>query len=592
MRDGFIKRHFIKMALCVSIAAGLGLLPIATVKLTQALVDEAASGHHAAEGLGVYVLCMFLVKLIQNVLHYLREMCNLSISHTTELESGEAFLKLCRRLDLASFEQPGIYDRIGRLRNNIRYLYLWGVGGIGVLCTSVISVTGIFVILVSAGWKVFFVSLAALLPIWALNIRLTFLENKGWTDNFNRVRRQQYFSDVIHTREYMKETRTFNSFGFFGSRWEKAYDEYNRGLIRLTVTTRGVSAAAAFLTAAGIGMVIWILVPMVGQGVVTLGFLVSVVEGLRQMGGDFNWTINGAVKNLLWTRQLLRDLKALNADAAVQEPVPEETDLFPRGGQEGMKEAGSPRPEWLEVEDLWFRYPGSERYILRGITFRIGPGEQVALVGENGSGKSTLAKLVLGLYKPERGSIRYGGVDVGAFTPRQRKEIFGAVFQDYAKYEISLRENLAFADLEDQTNDKSYLEALEKVGGMKILSDCGSLDAVIGRRIDGGVDLSNGQWQKLAIARALSGNVCFTVLDEPSSAADPLAEAEIYRQYAELADHAGGLLITHRLSCIRFCSRILVLEGGVVKEQGTHEELTARAGIYARMYRMQKGWYM
>lgn len=611
VKDRFVKRHLWQMVLCILAAAGLGVLPVVTVKLTQIIVDEAAVASGLPAALGAAVLWMLLAKLLSDLLTWLNKMCGLSISSATEIETGEELLGLCRELDLAFFEQADTYDRISRLRNNGRYLYFWGMNGLVVLCTGVISMAGIFIILASAGWKVLLVSLAAILPIWAVNIRLTFLENQGWTDNYNRVRRQQYFSDVICTREHLKETRTFNSFGFFEKKWEKAYDEYNRALIRLTVSTRGAGAAVAFLTAVGVGAVIWILLPAVGQGAATLGLLVAVVEGLQQLGGDFKWTINGAVWNLLRARTMARDLEILREHARRGETMDADTVKHerPEAVGAGMKEIlakaentgtdteNTEKPviteaQPMEVEDVWFRYPGSDRYILRGITFRIEPGEQVALVGENGSGKSTLAKLVLGLYRPERGSIRYGGVDVNLLTPGQRKEIFGVVFQDYAKYEISLRENLAFADLDDQTHDEEYIAALEKVGGGKILSDCGSLDAVIGRRIDGGTDLSNGQWQKLAIARAISGQVRFTVLDEPSSAADPLAEAEIYRQYAELARHAGGLLITHRLACIQFCSHILVLDGGTVAEQGTHEELTARDGIYAQMYQMQKGWYL
>jgi len=576
--------------LCGLCAVGQGLLPVVSIRLLQYVLDEVTGNNRLSRYVILYILLILLAKILQNVMSFLQERASMNIRHNTERTEMQDFLASCMRIGVDSFESPELYDRISRLRNGLDNLYVSGMNGVLTLASGIITVIGVFKIISEAGWQVVLICLLTLLPIWIVNICLTFKENKGWRENHERVRRQQYYSDVITKREHAKETRVFDSYGFFGKKWEHSYDDYNRKLIKLTISTRLLSAFLFFLMGAGIGAVICLLLPRLGAGIITIGFLISVVEALRQFSNDFIWGINGAVWNILMSKTLLEDKRVL--EEAARQAQKEEA-----GGATLHKDSGKAGQivssvGTMEIDDVWFRYPGSDTYTLKGISFTVRPGEQIALVGENGSGKSTLAKLVLGLYKPEKGSIRYNGVEVSTLTKEQRKEVFGVVFQDYARYEITLRENLAFYDLEHQDQDADYIRALRAVDGDKILSDCKGLDAVLGKKINGGVDLSNGQWQKLAIARILIHNAAFTILDEPSSAADPLAEVEIYQQYAKLTEHTSGLLITHRLGSIQFCSRILVLQNGKVMEEGTHQTLMEVGGIYAGMYQMQKGWYL
>ena len=585
-----LKRNTASLFICMICAIGMGVLPVISLRILQTVLD-------AVEGKGgitgyviIYILFLGLTKILQNVLQFMRKGAHLSIRHDTEKTMMQEFLSLCMRVDLLSLENPDIQNRIGRLRNGLKDLYVNMMDGALTLCASVVTVIGVFRIIAQAGWQIMMLSALMLLPVWIVNISLTFKENQGWRDNYKRLRHQQYYSDVLSTRGYLKETRIFDSFGFFGRKWEGSYDDYNRKLVRLTLTTRLASAGLFFLMGAGIGLVVYLLLPGLEQGMITIGLLVAVVEGLREFSDDFIWGINGAVWGILHGRTLLLDKKALKdlAEGTGQEKKDLE---IPEERKEEMGAAAS-EPGIMEIDHVWFRYPNSDTYILKGVTFTINAGEQIALVGENGSGKSTLAKLVLGFYKPEKGTIRYNGTDVSSMTSKQRKQIYGVVFQDYARYEITLRENLAFDNLEDQRDEEGYIRALQAVDGDKILSDCKDLDAVLGKKINGGIDLSNGQWQKLAIARVLYHNAVFTVLDEPSSAADPLAEVEIYRQYAEMTKHTSGILITHRLGSVQFCDRILLLKDGEIAEEGTHGRLIARDGIYAQMYRMQKEWYL
>jgi ATP-binding cassette subfamily B protein len=251
-------------------------------------------------------------------------------------------------------------------------------------------------------------------------------------------------------------------------------------------------------------------------------------------------------------------------------------------------------PESLDIEfrDVWFRYPGTDRDILKGLTFTVRDGEKASIVGENGEGKSTMIKLLLGLYTPDRGEIRIGGRNLADFPPHMRAKLFGAVFQDFPRYSITLKENIGIGDIDTIGEEAKIREAARK-GNVDAFADTLSkgYDTLLGRDFEGGVDLSGGQWQRIAIARALMGDKPILILDEPTSQLDPVAEADLYREFAAMAEDRTALFITHRLGSTMITDRIFVIDGGRVAESGTHDELMRAEGIYARMFNAQKQWY-
>jgi ATP-binding cassette subfamily B protein len=230
--------------------------------------------------------------------------------------------------------------------------------------------------------------------------------------------------------------------------------------------------------------------------------------------------------------------------------------------------------------------------VLDGIDLAIRPGERIALVGENGAGKSTLVKLLLGLYQPTAGRISADGIDLRSMAPQAWRATVGAVFQDYMRYSMTVRENVGFGRLE-KLDDLCAIEdavrsssAEETVRALPV-----GYETLLGKEFEGGQDLSQGQWQKLAIARAYLRDAEILVLDEPASALDALAELEIYRQFVKLAEGKAVLLISHRLGSARLADRILFLQQGRIVQEGTHDELMAAGGPYAELYAMQAEWY-
>ena len=243
----------------------------------------------------------------------------------------------------------------------------------------------------------------------------------------------------------------------------------------------------------------------------------------------------------------------------------------------------------IVFENVTFRYPGTERDILRDLSFRIKAGEKVALVGVNGAGKSTIVKLLCGLYTPDNGKITIGGKDITTLSEEARRKAAAVVFQDFGSYQLTLRENIAFGDLSKLDSDTDLLKALSLAGGDQI-SEKG-LDIPLGRLDENGVDLSKGQWQRIAVARAFLSDADYIILDEPTASLDPIAESKLYESFSSVLEKRGSILISHRLASAKLAERIIVIEGGEVIESGSHEELMKNGGLYSVMYEEQSGWY-
>jgi ATP-binding cassette subfamily B protein len=253
-----------------------------------------------------------------------------------------------------------------------------------------------------------------------------------------------------------------------------------------------------------------------------------------------------------------------------------------------------PRPirRGLEFRKVSFAYPGTDRPVLRDLDFHIGPGERVAIVGENGGGKTTLVKLIARLYEPSAGSILLDGVELREYRIDDLRREIGVIFQDFFRYDMKVRANIGVGRLELSGNDEALWDAARKSGAHEMLAGLPrGLEQMLGRRFEGGVDLSGGEWQSVALARAYLRDAQLLILDEPTASLDAIAEAEAFANFAELTRGRMAILISHRFSTVRIADRIVVLHDGRIQEQGSHQELVAARGRYARLYETQASSY-
>jgi len=246
----------------------------------------------------------------------------------------------------------------------------------------------------------------------------------------------------------------------------------------------------------------------------------------------------------------------------------------------------------VEFDNVTFQYPGGTEPAVAGLDLRIRPGELVALVGENGAGKSTLVKLLLRFYDPDGGAVRVGGVDLRQIAPDVLRGRIGVLFQDYASYELSVRENVVMGRPDRPVDDARVMEALRDARSEWLVSRMPKgLDANVGRLFEGGHDLSGGEWQRLALARIMYRDADIWILDEPTSSLDPEAEAAIFAELKENLRGRIGLVISHRFSTVRIADRIAVIADGRVTEIGSHDELLNAGGRYARLFEIQAAGY-
>src|ERR1700748_376784 len=233
----------------------------------------------------------------------------------------------------------------------------------------------------------------------------------------------------------------------------------------------------------------------------------------------------------------------------------------------------------FEFRNVSFAYPGTQRRVLKNFNFSLKPGERIALIGENGQGKTTIVKLITRLYDPTEGQILLDGVDLRDYDLDDLHHEMGVIFQDFMRYEMTARENIGVGRVEHQSTDEEIERAAEKSLAASVVAKLpGHYDQMLGRRFEGGVELSGGEWQRVALARAYLRGATLLILDEPTAALDARSELEVFERFAELTEGKMALLISHRFSTVRMADRIVVLAGGRLIEEGSHEQLMKKAG--------------
>ena len=453
--------------------------------------------------------------------------------------------------------------------------------------TRLITSAGLLVYLATASLILPVIMVAGLIPVYLVSAhysrRLYDLRRRHAPDE----RRLDYLGNLMTGREAAAEVRLFGLGGYLLNKRQRLFNQLRDRRLKLArhlaVNTVGPTLGDQLTYA----VVILGLVVLIAGGDLTVGYFVALLgasERFRDAVGQLFSYISGLHEHLRYLQDLFGYLDIQ------EERTQMDTGARPDRQVPAMAGRRAPR---MELEGVTFAYPGSSTNTLEDVSLVIRPKERIALVGENGAGKTTLAKLVLGLYSPCGGRIAFDGVDFEEVDPSVRQHRIAAVFQDYVRFEVTARENIAFGNL-GAFEDTTAIEAAAAMSGASevVAGLPSSYGTVLGRAYDErGQDLSTGQWQRLAIARAYFRDASVLVLDEPTAALDAKAEVEVYRSFTDVSRGKSVILISHRLGCARLADRIVFLDAGRIVEEGTHDELLARGGRYAEMYELQAAWY-
>ncbi|MEN1944250.1 ABC transporter ATP-binding protein [Luteimonas sp. MJ293] len=481
-------------------------------------------------------------------------------------------------LDLEDFEDPELQDKLDRARRQTMGRSNLMTQLFGQLQDAITVVSFAVGLLVYAPWLILLLAVA-LIPAFIGESHFNAL---GYSLNFQWTpeRRQlEYVRQTGASVESAKEVKIFNLHRFLVERYRTLADAFykaNRALARrrafwgtllAALGTLGYYIAYAYIA--------WRTV----RGDFTIGdltFLAGSFRRLRQLLEGLLVGFSQVASQALYLDDLFSFYAIEPEIRSPENPMP-----FPKPVREGFV-----------FENVGFRYPDQERWALRNLDFELRAGEVLALVGENGAGKTTLVKLLARLYDPDEGRILLDGRDLREYDLDEVRANIGVIFQDFVRYHLTAGENIGVGQIDAMDDQVRIREAARRAMADEVVEELpGGYDQLIGRRFRTGVDLSGGQWQKIAIARAYMRDAQVMILDEPTAALDARSEFEVFQRFKELSDQRTAVLISHRFSSVRMADRILVMEQGRVEAAGTHEELMAQGGRYAELFELQAAGY-
>jgi ATP-binding cassette subfamily B protein len=564
------------------------VVPLAVLWIGKLIVDEVVAavtrGGASWERLGVLLGAEFIIAILGEALSRGSALYESLLGDLFANRTSVDLMRHAAALDLEQFEDAELYDRLERARRQT-------VGRIA-LFSLVLSTLQDLVTLISLS-----VALVAYVP-WLLVLLAvavlpallgeTHFASLGYSllYSWTPERRQLDYLRYIGASDVSaKEVKLFGLSPFLVDRYDRVSREFYEA--NRTLATRR-SVVSTLLAAVGtIGYyaayVVIIHLTVTGHrgpaGVFTIGVLTFLAASFRQSRDLIQRTLL-ALSQIYEQSLYLDDLFSFFAIEPRIRSTP------------GALPMPVPVREGFVFQDVGFRYPNSERWAVRHLSFSLRPGERIALVGENGAGKTTLAKLLVRLYDPSEGRILLDGRDLRDYDVSSLRRHVGVIFQDFVRYDFLLRENIAVGNIEHRENLPAIEDAAERSLADTVAERlAGRYDQMLGRRFDGGVDLSGGEWQKVALARAYLRDAELLVLDEPTAALDARAEYEVFLRFSELTAGKMAVLISHRFSTVRMADRILVLRGGELVEDGSHAELVARGGLYAELFGLQAAGY-
>jgi ATP-binding cassette subfamily B protein len=558
------------------------LQPIALLAVGKFIIDNIyqvlAKHQPVPRSLWWLVAAEFAIAVLGNILTRATDYTDSLLADKYMRHVGIEVMRHAAQLDLIAYEDPLFYDRLERARvqatDRLAMIQMLGRLIQQVLTTITLSISIIYF----SPWLLLLL-IAGVLPAFIGETHFAFL---GYAKNFRQTtakRQLDYLRVLGGSKEAAKELKLFRLSGFLTDRFTRLSDEIYEENVALS--RRKLIAGAVLSVIGTLGYysayvyVIWRTV----TGALTLGSLTLLAGAILQASSNIQQifsTLSGVADQALFLTDLL-------AFFEMQPTIRSKPNALP-----------APRPivRGFEFRNVSFAYPGSERRILRNLNFRLGPGDRVALIGENGEGKTTIVKLITRLYDPTEGQILLDGVDLREYDLDDLYREIGVIFQDFMRYEMTARENIATGRIEELENRREIEMAAHKSLADGVIAKLPlAYEQQLGRRFETGVDLSGGEWQKLALARAYLRDAQLLVLDEPTAALDARSEFEVFERFAELTEGKMALFISHRFSTVRMADRIVVLAGGRIVEEGNHAQLVALGGRYAEMFELQAASY-
>jgi ATP-binding cassette subfamily B protein len=556
-------------------------LPFGIAKVAQYIITDIASvlrGNALAHNFWDLVIAEVVLNVCLGLITRAIDYSDSLLANRYTQHVSVRVMEQAARLDLTTYEDPVFYDRLERARVQATDR-LAMIQQLGRLVTQVITTLTFSAALAWASpWLVLLLALGVL-PSFLGETHYAFL---GYAKNFRQTpakRQMDYLRQVAGSREGAKEVKLFGLNKFFTSRFQTLANQIYVEDVTLSRSKLIVGGLLGIIGTLGYyGAYVYVIWRTL-HGVYDIGQFTFLTTAIQQASSNLQQvfsTASGIADQALFLTDLI-------AFFEMEPTVHSNPDGLP---------APKPIQSGFEFRNVSFTYPGTNRTVLKNFNLKLSTGERIALIGENGQGKTTVVKLITRLYDPTEGQILLDGIDLREYSLEDLHRHIGVIFQDFMRFEMTARENIAVGRI-DQPHQQSDIElaAHKSLADTVVSKLAGGYDQILGRRFEGGVELSGGEWQKMALARAYLRDAQLLILDEPTAALDARSELEVFERFAELTEGKMALLISHRFSTVRMADRIVVLSGGRLIEEGNHQQLMAKSGLYASMFEMQAASY-
>jgi len=563
-----------------------GIVPTVQVIVTASFLDTAI--RVVGEGLDPSLIYPSLGGVVALIAYtWVSEALARFVKVRMELSIRERFrtaiIEKRARLAYHHIENHDTWDLISRVSKTPETQLQTALYDLLSLTAGILQVFGLLLLLITQVWWAALLILVFSVPLFVLAVRSGKANYQASREVTKYRRKTDYLTEVLTGREAVDERSLFGYGDRMNETWYEQYETARKIELRTKRKWYIKMKAGSILTALISVLIVLVLLQPVLSGVLSLGIFISLVNAVFGLVQTMSWSFTYLVDQLAKHREYMKDL----------------TDFAALEETEGALELpATPTPlfESLELDQVRFRYPGTDRYILDGLSLRIEAGKHYAFVGINGAGKTTITKLITGLYDNYEGRILLNGKELSQYRQEELKAFFSVVYQDFARYYIPLKDNIALGragSLGDEGMDSSIQEAMERVNLHEMIRKLPQgLHTPLGKIRQEGQDVSGGEWQRIAMARAVLNPAPIRILDEPTAALDPISESRLYKEFEVISRDKTTLFISHRLGSTKLADEILVIGDGRVLERGSHRELMAAGGIYAEMYEKQRSWYL
>jgi len=579
-----IDKKWLVFSICISCFRGIN--PLITLWLSKKLIDSIVEilqhkANSSYSDVFWILLAQVLISIFAAALRKIKELLDRSIEIKLNHDLQKMISEKASTVPLAYYDLPEFHDHMERIKGAQGSRFLSPIKGLLSLAESIITTFSFLIFLISTHWMLTILSVLAAIPIMVMQTK--YGKERFWFQYTQTplARETNYITYLLNERDFAKEIRLFGLQEYLLDRWSNKFKKNASESLKLLRKEKysqiALDGLTAILYACSVGVIVW----LAKKKTLTIGDFVAIgqaVQGTQSSINQISTLLSSLYEENLYIKDFFDflDYEYLPSNSKTQEIQVDWSFV-----------------DQISLKNVSFKYPGQTKYSLKNVSFDIKKGEKIAIVGENGSGKTTLVKCLQGLYDITEGRIFIDNIDIKEIKQNSIRENITAIFQDFVKYPFSISDNIGFGNVKNIHDVEKIKLASRKSGAdvfIRKLPD--EYETNLGQLFGDGVDLSGGQWQKIALSRALFRNGQVVILDEPTSALDPKAEMEVFSDFKTLVKDKTVIFISHRLAAARLADRILVLKDGQIIEEGNHQQLMNLGKEYYKMFMSQARWYV